>query len=136
MNGKRKNQIGGIKPVGTPIPYKINQVIVKELALKTLAKLNPAATKNTGVFAAGLGFQTKEVAKERKRRGNSKESFAKMNKNRKMEDGIRSKMVQANPKVIEKPMKEGGSRKAKTGTDERDEKNDLPRTQSRNPMLT
>jgi len=58
-----------------------------------------------------------------------------MNKNRKMEDGIGSKMVQANPKVIEKPMKEGGSRKAKTDTDERDEKNDLTRTQSRNPML-
>ena len=110
MNNKRRNQIGGIKPVGTPIPHRIDQVIVKELALKTLAKLNPAATKNTGVFAAGLGFQTKEVAKERKRRGNSKESFAKMNKNRKTEDGIRSKMVQANPKVIEKPMKEGEDR--------------------------
>ena len=69
MNNKRRNQIGGIKPVGTPIPHRINQVIVKELALKTLAKLNPTATKNTGVFAVGLGFQTKEVAKERKRRG-------------------------------------------------------------------
>ena len=32
-------------------------------------------------------------------------------------------------------MKEGGSRKAKIGTDERDEKNDLTRTRSRNPML-
>ena len=67
-----------------PIPHRIDQVIVKELALKTLAKLNPAATKNTGVFVAGLGFQMKEVAKERKRRGNSKESFAKMNKDRKV----------------------------------------------------
>ena len=52
-----------------------------------------------------------------------------------MEDGIGSKMVQANPKVIEKPMKEGGGRKAKIGMDERDEKNDLTRTRSRNPML-
>ena len=67
MNNKRRNQIGGIKPVGTPIPHIMNQVIVKELALKTLAKLNPAATKNTGVFAAGLGFQTKEVAKEKEK---------------------------------------------------------------------
>ena len=58
-----------------------------------------------------------------------------MHKDRKVEDGIGSKMVQANPKVIEKPMKEGGSRKAKTGTDERDEKNDLTRTWSRNPVL-
>ena len=48
-----------------PIPYKINQVIVKELALKTLAKLNPAATKNIGVIAVGLWLQMKEVTKER-----------------------------------------------------------------------
>ena len=66
MDSKRRDQIGGLKPVGMLIPNRINQVIVKELALKTLAKLNPAATKNTGVFMAGLGFQTKEVAKERK----------------------------------------------------------------------
>ena len=59
VNSKRRNQISGVKPVGTPIPYRINQVIVKELVLKTLVKLNPAATKNTGVFAAGLGFHMK-----------------------------------------------------------------------------
>ena len=78
MNGKRRNQVGGIKPVSTPIPHRINQVIVKEFASKTLAKLNPAATKNIGVIAAGLWLQTKEVMKERKRRRNSKESFTKM----------------------------------------------------------
>ena len=128
MNSKRRNQIGGIKPVGTPIPHRINQVIIKEFILKTLTKLNPATTKNMGVITVGLGFQTKEVAEERKRRGNSKESFTKMNKNRKMEDVIGSKMVQANPKVIEKPMKEGRSRKAKTGMDKRDKKDNLTRT--------
>ena len=100
MDSKRRNNIGDIKPVGTPIPHKINQVIVKELALKTLAKLNPAATKNTSVFTAGLRFQAKEVTKERKRRGNSKESFTKMNKDRKVKDCIGSKMIQANPKIV------------------------------------
>ena len=93
MNSKRRNQIGGVKPVDTPIPHRINQVIVEEFALKTLAKLNPAATKNTSVFATGLRFQAKEVMKERKRRGNSKESFTKMNKDRKMKDNIGSKMI-------------------------------------------
>ena len=68
MNGKRRNHIGGIKAVGMPIPHRINQVIIKEFALKTLAKLNPAATKNAGVIVAGLRLQTKEVTKERKRR--------------------------------------------------------------------
>ena len=75
MNGKRRNQIGGIEPISMPIPNRINKVIVKELAFKTLAKLDPTAAKNNGVFTVGLWFQTKEVTKERKRRRNSKESF-------------------------------------------------------------
>ena len=51
-----------------------------------------------------------------------------MNKNRKMEDGIGSMMVQTNPKITEKLMKEGGSRKTKSSTDKGDEENDLIRT--------
>ena len=128
MYGKRRNQFGGIKPISTPIPHRINQVIVGEFALKTLAKLNPAATKNTGVSAAGLWLQTKEITKERRRRRNSKESFTKMNKDRKVKDSIGSKMIQVNPKIIEKSMKEGGSRKAKSSIDKGDKKNDLTRT--------
>ena len=65
MNRKTRNQVGSIKSVSTPIPHRINQVIVKEFALKTLAKLNPAATKNIGVIAVGLWLQMKEVTKER-----------------------------------------------------------------------
>ena len=44
-------------------------------------------------------------------------------------------MVQINPKITKKLMKEGGSRKAKTGTDKGDEKDNLTRTWSRDPML-
>jgi hypothetical protein len=58
-----------------------------------LGKLDPATTKNMGVITAGLGFQTEEVAKERKGRRNFKKSFAKMNKNREMKDIIGVKMV-------------------------------------------
>ena len=67
MNGKRRNQVGSIKPVSAPIPHRINQVTVKEFALKTLAQLNPAATKNIGVIAAGLWLQAKELTKKRKK---------------------------------------------------------------------
>ena len=128
MNGKRRNQVGGIKPVSTPIPHRINQIIVKEFALKTLAKLNPTATKNIGVITAGLWLQAKEVTKERKRRRNSKEGFTKMNENRKMKDSIGSKVVQANPKLVKKSVKKGRSRKAETGTNKGDKKNNLTRT--------
>ena len=44
-------------------------------------------------------------------------------------------MVQTNPKITKKLMKEGGSRKAKTGTDKGDEKDNLTRTWSGDPML-
>ena len=44
-------------------------------------------------------------------------------------------MVQTNPKITKKLMKEGGSRKAKTDTDKRDEKDNLTKTCSRDPML-
>ena len=128
MNGKRRNQIGGIKLVGTPIPHRINQVIIKKFTLKTLTKLNPAATKNIGVITAGLWLQAKEVPKERKRRRNSKEGFTKMNENGKMKDNIGSKMIQTNPKIVEKSVKKGRSRKAETDTDKGDENNDLTRT--------
>ena len=74
--------------------------------------------------------------KERKRRRNSKEGFTKMNENGKMKDSIWGKVVQANPKIVKKSVKKGRSRKAETGTDKGDEKNDLTRTWSRDPMLT
>ena len=44
-------------------------------------------------------------------------------------------MVQTNPKITKKLMKEGGSRKAKTGADKGNEKDNLTRTWSRNPVL-
>ena len=44
-------------------------------------------------------------------------------------------MVQINPKITKKLMKEGGSRKAKSGVDKGNEKDNLTRTWSRNPVL-
>ena len=58
-----------------------------------------------------------------------------MNKDRKVKDCIRSKMIQANPKIVEKLMKKGRGRKTKSSANERDKKNDLIRTWGRNPML-
>ena len=50
-----------------------------------------------------------------------------MNENRKMKDSIGSKMVQANPKIIEKAMKKSRGRKTKSSTDKGDKKNNLTR---------
>ena len=51
-----------------------------------------------------------------------------MNKNRKMKDNIRGKVIQANPKIAEKPMKKSRSREAKSSTDKGNEENNLTRT--------
>jgi hypothetical protein len=135
MNSEGRNHIGGIKPLGTPIPHRINQVIIKELIFMTLVKLDPTATKNMGVVTAGLGFQMEKIVKERKGRRNSKESFAKMNKNREMEDNIESKMVQANLKITKKVMKKTRGGKAESNMNKGDKKNNLTRTWSWDLML-
>ena len=77
----------------------------------------------------------KEETEEGKRRRNSKKGFAKMNKDRKMEDSIGGKMVQSNPKIIKESMEEGRSGKAESSTDKGDKEDDLTRTWSRDPML-
>ena len=51
-----------------------------------------------------------------------------MNENGKMEDIIRSKVIQANPKIVEKSVKKSRSGKGETGMDKGDEKNNLTRT--------
>jgi hypothetical protein len=52
-----------------------------------------------------------------------------------MEDNVWSKVVQRNAEIIEETMKKGRSRQAEASLNERDKKDDLTRTRSRNPML-
>ena len=52
-----------------------------------------------------------------------------------MEDSVWSKVVQRNAKIMEETMKKGRSRQAEASSNERDKKDDLTRTRSRNPML-
>ena len=44
-------------------------------------------------------------------------------------------MVQTNPEIAKKLMKEGGSRKTKSGADKGNKEDNPTRTRSRNPML-
>jgi len=69
VDSKRRDQIGGIKPVDTPISYRINQVIVKELALKTLAKLNPTTTKEHWFLRGGVGVSGERSNETEKEKG-------------------------------------------------------------------
>ena len=50
-----------------------------------------------------------------------------MNESGKMKDSIGGKVIQANLKIVEKPMKKSRSREAKSSTDKGNEKNNLTR---------
>jgi hypothetical protein len=52
-----------------------------------------------------------------------------------MKDSVRSKVVQRDAEIMEETMKKGRSRQAEASSNERDKKDDLTRTRSRNPML-
>jgi hypothetical protein len=52
-----------------------------------------------------------------------------------MKDSVRSKVVQRNAKIMEETMKKGRSRQAEASSNERDKKDYLTRTRSRNLML-
>ena len=51
-----------------------------------------------------------------------------MNENGKMKDNIGGKVIQANPKIAEKPMKKSRSRETKSSMDKGNEENNLTRT--------
>jgi hypothetical protein len=44
VNRKGREHVSGVKPLGTPLLHRINQVIVEKGILLTLVKLNPIAT--------------------------------------------------------------------------------------------
>jgi hypothetical protein len=52
-----------------------------------------------------------------------------------MKDSVRSKVVPRDAKKMEKTMKKGRSRQAEASLNERDKKDDLTKTRSRNLML-
>jgi hypothetical protein len=66
---KGREHVSSVKPLGTPLLHRINQVIVENEILLALAELNPAATQRRNIITLGVWFQTKEIAKQRDKRG-------------------------------------------------------------------
>jgi hypothetical protein len=57
---KDGEHVSGVKPLGTPLLHRINQVIVEEKNLLTLAELNPIATQRRNIITPGVWFQMKK----------------------------------------------------------------------------
>jgi hypothetical protein len=118
-----------------PLLHRINQVIVEEEILLTLAELNPTTTQRRNIITPGVWFQTKEIMKQGDRRGDSKKGFIEMNKHGQVKHTIQGQMIKTNLKILEETMKKSQGRQAETGSNKRDKQNNLTRTRSRNPML-
>jgi hypothetical protein len=72
-------------------------------------KLDTTPTKNRSIIGFRVQLQMKEVAKKDNRRGDAKEGFIEMNKNRKVKNPVWGKMVQGNIKVTKESMKKSKS---------------------------
>jgi hypothetical protein len=67
--------------------------------------------------------------------GDAKEGLTNVNKNRKMKNPVRGKMVQGDGKIMKETMKKGRSRQAKTRANKRKEEDDITRIDIRYPVL-
>jgi hypothetical protein len=75
----------------------------------------------------GKRLEMEKVMKQSKRWRNTKKSFTKMNKDKKMKDRIWIEMIQSNGIEFKKTMKKRRSRQTQLGTNKGDEKDDLTR---------
>lgn len=77
-----------------------------------------------------------EIEKESDRGEDAKEGFAKMDKDKKMKNPVWGKMVLRDVKITKETMKKRRSREAQASTNEGQEKNNFPRIEDGNSMLT
>jgi hypothetical protein len=64
MNNKRRVHVPSVKPLGTSLLDRINQVIIEEQTLFTLVKLNPTTTHRRSIVTPGVWFQAEEITKQ------------------------------------------------------------------------
>jgi hypothetical protein len=57
MNSKSGEHVSGVKPLGTPLLHRINQVIVEKEILFAMAELNPTTTQRRILSLRGCGFR-------------------------------------------------------------------------------
>jgi hypothetical protein len=93
MNNKSGEHVFDIKPLGTPLLHRINQVIVEKEIFFALEELNPTTTQGRNIITPRVWFQTKKITEQGDGRGDSKEGFTKMDKYRQVKDTIRSQVI-------------------------------------------
>jgi hypothetical protein len=65
MNSKGRNHICSIKPLGTPIPNRINKIIIKKDGFLPLTELDATTTQWRSTITSRMRLQTKKEMKQR-----------------------------------------------------------------------
>jgi hypothetical protein len=65
MNGKGRNHVRSIKPLGMLVPNRINKLIIKKENFLPLMELDATTTQGRSIVTPGMWPQTEKAAKQR-----------------------------------------------------------------------
>ena len=99
-----------MEPHLLPVDDLVTQFVGDVLGFLPLMKLQPGSPDYIYLRIIGMGFQMKEILEQIEVGLNPQESFAKMEKNRYVENGVRGQVMHLNP-----PMEKEARKKSKTG---------------------
>lgn len=97
--------------------------------------MDPTPTQNGSAIGSRVCFQTKKIAEKSDGREYTKESLTKMNKTERWSTPFGVRWFR-DVKVAKEAMEENRGRETKTNMDKGDKKNNLPRLEIRDTMLT
>jgi hypothetical protein len=100
---KGRRKVPNIKPHRLPVDDFVTQIIRDVLGFPPLAELQPSSPNYIYLRMVRMGFQMKEILKQVKVGLDPQESFAQVDENRDVENGVRGQVMHLNP-----PMEKGG----------------------------
>jgi hypothetical protein len=78
MNSKGRNHVCSIKPLRTPVPNRINKIIIKKEGFLPLTELDATTTQRRSDVTPRMQLQTEKETKQRDSRNNANKSFIEM----------------------------------------------------------
>jgi hypothetical protein len=63
MNSKGRNHVRSIKPLGTPVPNRINKIIIEKEGFLPLMELEATTTQQISTVTSRMQFQIEKETK-------------------------------------------------------------------------
>jgi hypothetical protein len=102
MKRKGRRKIPNIKPHLLPVEDLITQLVGDVLGLLPLTKLQTGSPDYIYLRFVGMGFQMEEILKQIEVGLNPQESFAKMDKDKDVKNGIWGQVMHLNPPMVKR----------------------------------